>query len=438
MSTQRGAILPIQLCIRCARQSKPGSTSLIAPARVFSSTAVSSQEAQGEQAPSTPPLDPNLVANKREERKLIKTGVLPIGSRRRRAALRTSAGIPFEQLPYQCFQEARKILKEDRAEKIEEIQKQRERIARVEAQDAAISGGRAAKEQRLRSMRNRLEELKILADINDPLVKKRFEDGEGMASSRQTIVTSNSLTDGITGDMNRPIYRYLADKKWRSYKRLVLMQRVEQMDVTPDVLPAIDPTADVSIAFGRRNVQPGEFVDSRVSEIPAKLKVQVFDKGERMVTVVVVDSDVPAVEKDGFTYRCHFIASNIPISPTSTSVPLGRLSKEIQVSLPWLPPFAQKGSPYHRLSVFVLQQKEGQTIDVAAVREKFKRDGFKLRSFVDKYGLQPVGVNMFRTQWDEGTAGVMKRHGIEGADVEFKRKRIEPLPYKKKDGARYR
>src|ERR1700728_4786974 len=104
--------------------------------------------------------------------------------------------------------------------------------------------------------------------------------------------------------MNKPIYRYLADKQWRRYKWLLLMQRITQMNVMPDILPKIDPIAEVILAFGRRNVQPGDFVDSRVSEILPRLKVQVFDKGERLVTVVVVDADVPVLEKDDFTYHC--------------------------------------------------------------------------------------------------------------------------------------
>ncbi len=233
------------------------------------------------------------------------------------------------------------------------------------------------------------------------------------------------------GDMNKPIYRYLADKKWRAYQRLIIVQRINQLSIVPDVLPHFEPTADVRLAFRRRNVQPGEFVDSRVSELPARLNVQVFDKGERLVTVAVVDSDVPVVEKDTFTSRCHYLASNIPISPTQTSLPLSK-AQQSQLVLPWLPPFAQKGSPYHRLSVFVLQQQLGQELDVSALKERVNRDGFRLRSFVDAHRLQPIGMNVFRSIWDEGTAGLMERHGIEGADVEFKRKRIEPLKPKQK------
>lgn len=232
--------------------------------------------------------------------------------------------------------------------------------------------------------------------------------------------------------MNRPIYRYLADKQWRSYSRLMIVQRIEQLALVPDILPYFEPTADVRLAFLRRNVHPGEFIDSRVSEIPARLKVQVFDKGTRLVTVVVIDSDVPNVDSDSFTSRCHYLATNIPISPTDTSLPLSLALKDSQLILPWLPPYAQKGSPAHRMSVFVLQQGPEQVLDVEQLRKQVKRDGFSLRSFSDKYRVQPVGVNVFRSKWDEGTAGVMERAGLEGADIEFKRKRIAPLKPKQK------
>lgn len=106
---------------------------------------------------------------------------MPIGSRRRRAALQNSNNIPFEQLPYQCFQEARKILQADREEKLKQITIERWRIEKAQAAfnanpDAKLKG-------RLLSMQKYLEELKILADINDPMIKKRFEDGEGIAST---------------------------------------------------------------------------------------------------------------------------------------------------------------------------------------------------------------------------------------------------------------
>lgn len=110
----------------------------------------------------------------------MRQGTTPIGSRRRRAALQSSNNIPFEQLPYQCFQEARKVLLADRAEKLEQIEAMRQRIARVEALSPE-EASEQSKKSRLGAMRLHLERLKISADINDPLVKRKFEDGQGIS-----------------------------------------------------------------------------------------------------------------------------------------------------------------------------------------------------------------------------------------------------------------
>lgn len=220
------------------------------------------------------------------------------------------------------------------------------------------------------------------------------------------------------------------------------------MNVVPDVLPAIDPTVSTTLSWPKytKKVQHGDFVSSLVSEQPPILKIQPFDKGDRLYTIAVVNADVPNVQKDAYTYRCHFLASNIEVSPTNTVVPLSSLSETNQVILPWLPAYSQKGIDYQRMSIFVLEQPKSDTggsltLDVASIKtvgRHNKREKFILRSFADKYHLKAVGVDLFRTRWDEGTAEVMQRAGIVGWDVEFKRKRVEPLPYKRKDGERYR
>lgn len=125
-------------------------------------------------------LDPNTTTLRWAEKKLLKSGTPPVGSRRRRVAIRTSDNVPFEQLPYQAFQEALKILKADRQQKLEEIVEATKRLRFVEATDpATLKGGEAMKARRVDSLRKHIDELKILADINDPLVKRRFEDGLG-------------------------------------------------------------------------------------------------------------------------------------------------------------------------------------------------------------------------------------------------------------------
>ncbi|KAK7751696.1 mitochondrial 54S ribosomal protein YmL35 [Diatrype stigma] len=376
-------------------------------------------------------LDRNTTTAHWAERKLVRLGTPPIGSRRRRAAIRTSQDLPFEQLPYQCFQEARAILAEDRQEKIAAIRKEVAKIRRLEETPAdQVGGGERVKIMRLVSLRKQLERYKILADINDPIVKRRFEDG--------------------IGDMNKPIYRYLAEQKWRGYPLRLLSQRISQLNIVPDVLPKFEPVMDVQLFFRRVKVEPGEILDSRITEVPPRLRVQCFDPGERLVSIVVLDSDVPNAETDSFERRLHYLAVNVPLSPAQPSLPLGRVDKAAQLAVPWLPAFSQKGAPYHRLSVFLLEQTAppapgddkakaklakpaSRALDIEQMRELYGgRDGFSLKSFRDKFGLRPVGFNLFRTVWDEGTAAVMERAGVPGADVEFKHKRVYSLKPDKK------
>ena len=240
--------------------------------------------------------------------------------------------------------------------------------------------------------------------------------------------------------MNRPIYRHLALRKWSEYNRKILIQRISQFHLVPDILPHLNPTADVSLGFGRRNIKPGEIVDSRISEHPARLKVQVFDKGSRLISIAVMDPDVPDEARDSFGNRCHYLAVNVPVAPDKPSVPLRHFEKGQRVVLPWLPPFSQKGAPYHRLAVFVLQQQEGQVLDLEALKKGKlgKRDGWNLQAFVAPNKLNTIGVTLFRTVWDEGADAVAKRAGYADVGTEVVRKKREKGIYKKKDGARYR
>ena len=291
-------------------------------------------------------------------------------------------------------------------------------------------------------MLERLERLKILADINDPLVRKRFEDGDG--------------------DMAKPVYRHLALQKCKAQRHLILKQRLEQMHVYPDVLPPFEVAYDMHLNFGRKNVQPGEFVHSALSERPPKLVVQPFDRGERLVTVAVMDPDVPDVENDAYTRRCHFLAMNVPLGPANTRVAFEELmgttemaqkkdgeegydSKEGEASvtqetrkigdclLPWLPPYAQKGSPYHRLAVIVLQQPKQLDMDKlqkADGKYAFPRERVSVTAMMARFHLRPKGGFIFRTQWDTGMDALMGRMGVDGVGEELKRKKVEPLPYK--------
>ena len=173
---------PLARCIQCTKHDR-----IALPVRTFTTSRPALLETTTEPAsadappPSPPTLNPELVSKPAQERRLIEeTGQQPFASRRRRHMLKQTQNIPFEQLPFQCFQEARKILQEDRKQKLQEIQMQRERIQKLSEKTVAPEE-EARKEHQIKTMRQRLEYSKILADINDPMVKKNFEDKQGMS-----------------------------------------------------------------------------------------------------------------------------------------------------------------------------------------------------------------------------------------------------------------
>jgi len=177
MAPCQRAARPLIECLRITQSSNPSSRTI----RAFATTARSNEATQVVTDTVSPMFDPNTVTSIKGERALMQTGVMPIGSRRRRAAVKSSDNIPFEQLPYQCFQEARKVLMADREEKLDLIRKTRTRInTLINADYSDRPNLEQSRPVRLVAMQRQLELLKIQADINDPLIKKRFEDGEGL------------------------------------------------------------------------------------------------------------------------------------------------------------------------------------------------------------------------------------------------------------------
>ena len=181
-------VRPVLRCLKRSTRLRPDSMSstlsfkTTSPVQDEATVETPATSASSSLPPTPPPnyLDPNTVSSPRQERKLIRTlGVQPVGSRRRRAALKSSDNVPFEQMPYQCFQEARKVLQEDREIKLAQIAEMRKRIVRWQNMPADQCGGEVAKKGKLVRMHKHLEDLKVLADINDPMIKKRFEDGMG-------------------------------------------------------------------------------------------------------------------------------------------------------------------------------------------------------------------------------------------------------------------
>ncbi|GAA5858819.1 hypothetical protein JCM1840_006571 [Sporobolomyces johnsonii] len=229
-----------------------------------------------------------------------------------------------------------------------------------------------------------LEKLEVEAWSNDPETRWR-------AKHRQ-------------GDFSKPVYRHLAERAWRKEGDLaILMQRVTQMSVTPDLLPSISPEADVRIHVAGEQIVPGVFTQPGQTREGIEVSTQVFHPEERLYTLLLIDPDVPDEVNQTFTTYAHWLVPNIPLSATSPAIlPLSSLPS----TLSYVPPHPQNGTPYHRYTVLLFQQSNSSPLVLN--ESEVERLGFSTREFVAQHGLEARGVSFFRQKWDRSVSDIYK------------------------------
>ncbi|BGP17591.1 hypothetical protein JCM10213_001240 [Rhodosporidiobolus nylandii] len=253
---------------------------------------------------------------------------------------------------------------------------------------AYIARDREAKLEQLEQLRKdgadkaQLEKLEVEAWSNDPETRWRAKNGQA--------------------DLSKPVYRHLAERAWRKEGDLaVLMQRVTQMHVVPDLLPSISPKADVRIRIAGQAVEPGAYVKPAQTREGVEISAQVYHEEERLYTLLLIDPDVPDEINQTFATFAHLLVPNIPLSATSSSpLPLSTLPS----TLSFVPPHPQKGTPYHRYTALLLEQSSALELDAADAT--LEREGFSTREFVEKHGLKAAGVSFFRQVWDKDVSAI--------------------------------
>ncbi|VDC04830.1 unnamed protein product [Peniophora sp. CBMAI 1063] len=217
-------------------------------------------------------------------------------------------------------------------------------------------------------------------------------------------------------DMSQPVYRHLVEKRWRSDGPLdLLMERLHQMNVIPDVLPDFHPSFDLRLTApdmnaathraGRwKSVEPGSFVPVISTRKQPRLYTTLFDTEPQQYTLMMVDPDVPDEHNASFTTFLHWLQPNLTLPaaqplnlPTAHTV--------------YVPPHPAKGTPYHRYVVLLLPQTREIKVPGDAFRSYEARMDFDVRSFVEEHGLRTDGggAHMFRATWDEDSSNIWKQ-----------------------------
>ncbi|KIK67118.1 hypothetical protein GYMLUDRAFT_851474 [Collybiopsis luxurians FD-317 M1] len=174
-------------------------------------------------------------------------------------------------------------------------------------------------------------------------------------------------------DPTIPAHRHLAEQRWRGEGALdLLMERLHQMHIIPDLLPGIHPSLDLhvtvpyplhkqfkrSVKSGGKStlgVEPGSFLSPTQTARAPGLWAHCWHLDVRLYTMVMLDPDVPDEENQSFTTYLHWMKPNIPIS--ALTLPRGHIPFSLLNShTAYIPPHPQQGTPYHRYTILLLPQ----------------------------------------------------------------------------------
>ncbi|KAL5519253.1 MRPL35 [Sanghuangporus vaninii] len=383
----------------------------------ISSPAPSTSSAQASTIGETGSTKPEERSHQRKRRRIVK----------RRAQISLTSprkwNPPVKPGSLPVYDEALKLIKEDSLRLKGELRTALARVQEVEKElrvlssAGAMEGGEVEKkvelEKELGLLREKVETLEIQSEINLPWV--RWYAANGMA------------------DLTKPVYRHLVEQKWRNYGALdLLMERIHQMSVVPDLLPSLHPSIDLRISFPEppphstylrtrtrrkyKPVEPGVYLLPEQTRRPPRMYTSVFHPETRYYTLVMVDADVPDPENKSFTTYLHWMQPNIALSAATC----GQISTIAHAK--YIPPHPQRGSPYHRYCLFLLPHvNASEKVHVPPPVSDEARIGFNLRAFCEEYGLDASlggGAHMWREVWDETVSDIYK-HTLKLAEPHF-------------------
>ncbi|KAJ1725428.1 mitochondrial 54S ribosomal protein YmL35 [Coemansia erecta] len=242
------------------------------------------------------------------------------------------------------------------------------------------------------------------SDENVSELKKRWFDLAVESEIRDSEVLWNAKMGKF--DLSRPVYQHLKQKAWLARPLEVLMQRLLQMFVLPDLMdPRIvgipESQLKITMSGAQEAIEPGVVIDPKEAREQLGIELVTFREESRLHTLVMVDLDEPFEEQQTFREQFHWVAANLPFSMTKTTADFA----EGDVLLPYIPPHPAKGTPTHRYAVVAFEQGDAGQTRISGVEAS--RD-MVLHEFATKHSLRPVGISFFRATWNESVDEVYR------------------------------
>ena len=212
--------------------------------------------------------------------------------------------------------------------------------------------------------------------------------------------------------MDQPVIRHLAESRWKKDGGLdLIMGRVYQNKVVPDLVPDLGPTSPLNVTLSSALVEPGSIVEPSILISSPTITFQPFGHPSQptrtdpiptgLYTLLVIDPDTPSHTTQSYTQRLHTLKSDIPLSILTGETDL--FSDIGRTLVPWEPPAPEKGSGRHRYVFILLLQTSSSQSTCTSPR----REGFNFRTFLSENGYANtsiVGINLVRAVWSQQQA----------------------------------
>jgi phosphatidylethanolamine-binding protein (PEBP) family uncharacterized protein len=187
-----------------------------------------------------------------------------------------------------------------------------------------------------------------------------------------------------------------------------LIENLKSASLLPSkIIPAnFTPTYDLTVSFPAKTPSNGSLV--RVSEVKEKPSVNFSlssnSGSAQSFTFLLIDPDAPTPDDPKFAYWRHWVVVNIPSSASGDGS--GDV-KDGETLTQYLAPGPKDESGPHRYLFLLFKEPQGFSIskDDVGGEEFVDRRSFGAKEFVEKHGLELVGVEWMRGVGDGWNGG---------------------------------
>lgn len=256
-----------------------------------------------------------------------------------------------------------------------------------------------------------IEALEVEAQMHHPSTRREFDRTKGK------------------GQMHRHAIRHLAEGRWKKHGGLdLIMGRVFQNKIVPDVIPEISGTNPLSITISNNftsyspsdgekslkkgdELEPGVRINCSSLGKPPAVYYQPFHNPsqplysipfpETLYTLLVINPDEPNEADRSYTTRLHYMKRNISLSIETGHVDLMSKTGQDVDELSWEPPAPAYGSGTHRLIFFLIRQPNKKLVRDASLPA---RENFDLRKYItdqEQTVASIVGVNLLKLEYSK-------------------------------------